>query len=170
MSALMKESPKVIELKRWPARIIMVMLMVASLLAGVLGFSARAPAAPLDWIQVNPDGFGDTNNRASYDMEVYDNHLYVGTYNQTTGTEVWRRNDDNSWSQVNTDGFGDAANTYTDSMAVYQGKLYIGTCNFTDGGEVWSYDGATWSLSTASGFGKVANLVIFGMALYNRKL
>ena len=42
-----------------------------------------------DWTQVNTNGFGDINNGAIDGMTVYNGSLYMGTYNETSGCEVW---------------------------------------------------------------------------------
>ena len=39
---------------------------------------------------MNTAGFGDANNVRCYATAVYGGRLYVGTYNPTTGMEVWR--------------------------------------------------------------------------------
>jgi len=154
-------------LRRRLARIFMAMFMVASLLTYAAGLATQAYAAPLNWVQGNSDGFGDVNNRASYSMQVYKNHLYIGTANDITGTEIWRLNDDNSWSQINTDGFGYASNTTAYCMAVYGNSLYVGVWG---AGQVWAYDGTAWSQANTNGFGNPNNLGVFGMAVHNNRL
>ncbi|MBW1915920.1 MAG: hypothetical protein JRI86_13465 [Deltaproteobacteria bacterium] len=42
-----------------------------------------------DWEKANTGGFGDSNNIYANSMASV-NPLYVGTYNESTGTEVWR--------------------------------------------------------------------------------
>jgi hypothetical protein len=45
-----------------------------------------------NWSQVNIDGFGDSNNWYPYwdnSATVFNNSLYVGTWNSTDGGEVW---------------------------------------------------------------------------------
>jgi hypothetical protein len=82
------------------------------------------------------DGFGDANNRSADCEAVYNSLLYVGTWNNTTGAEVWAY-DGVAWAQVSVDGFGDANNLRTNGMAVYNSRLYVGTRNDTTGTEVW---------------------------------
>ena len=44
-----------------------------------------------NWTQVNTNGFGDPNNEmAGGIIAIYNDCLYVGTGNETTGCEVWR--------------------------------------------------------------------------------
>ena len=45
------------------------------------------------WSQVNPDGFGDSNNIStlwSVGTVAFKNHLYIGTWNDANGGEVWQ--------------------------------------------------------------------------------
>ncbi len=154
-------------MRRRLARIFMAMFMVASLLTYTAGLATKAYAAPLNWVQANSDGFGDVNNRAGYSTQVYKNHLYIGTANDITGTEIWRLNDDNSWSQINTDGFGYASNTTAYCMAVYGNSLYVGVWG---AGQVWAYDGTAWSQANTNGFGNPNNPGVFSMAVYKNRL
>jgi len=87
--------------------------------------------------QVNIDGFGDSNNIATFPSAVFKGSLYVGTLNWVTGGEVWRTSDGTNWTQVNIDGFGDPNNTETYPAASFDGNLYVGTINEVTGGEIW---------------------------------
>jgi hypothetical protein len=93
-----------------------------------------------DWEQVVSGGFNDANNTNANALIVSDDYLYCVTYNEETGSEVWRSStrDSGDWEQVGPDGFGDSNNfvTYWDN-AVVTGSLYIGTINWANGGEVW---------------------------------
>jgi hypothetical protein len=47
----------------------------------------------VNWTQINPDGFGDSNNRGGYwgsSMAVFNGNLYFGTRNWANGGEVWQ--------------------------------------------------------------------------------
>jgi hypothetical protein len=47
----------------------------------------------VNWQQVAPAGFGNSSNVAPYwgsSMIVFDNTLYVGTWNWVDGGEVWQ--------------------------------------------------------------------------------
>jgi outer membrane protein assembly factor BamB len=92
-------------------------------------------AGQLPWTQVNTNGFGDARNRSVLSGAVYNGNLYVGTFNRTAGTEVWKYNG-TTWTQVNANGFGDA-NNWNSCMAVYNGSLYGGTLNQLTGTEIW---------------------------------
>lgn len=46
------------------------------------------------WEQINPDGFGDGNNWATLWNSAtitFQNHLYIGTWNDTSGGELWMK-------------------------------------------------------------------------------
>lgn len=45
------------------------------------------------WTQVNPDGFGNSNNTRPYfnnNLAVFNNMLYIGTFNDANGGQVWQ--------------------------------------------------------------------------------
>ncbi len=125
-----------------------------------------------DWVQINADGFGDGNNFSAFSMAVYSNQLFAGTWNNTTGCEVWRWDGpgSNDWTQVNTSGFGTAQNRGAHSMAVYDGRLYIGTGNSVTGFQVWAYDGSAWSQVASNGLGNAANVFAASMAVHDGQL
>ncbi len=120
------------------------------------------------WTQVNAPGFGDANNIMACSMAVYNNDLYVGARNDSTGARVWRY-DDPGWTQVNLDGFGDANNTRAPGMAVYNDRLYVGTRNDNTGAEVWEYDGSNWTQVNSGGLGDAHNTMA-RLAVYNNRL
>jgi hypothetical protein len=131
-----------------------------------------ARLAPPDWLQVNEDGFGNSQNFSAFSMAVYSNQLYVGTWNNTDGCGIWRWDGpgSNDWTQVNTDGFGTAQNRGAHSMAVYGGRLYVGTGNSAEGFQVWTYDGAAWSRVASNGLGNAANTFAGSMAVHDGRL
>jgi parallel beta-helix repeat protein len=107
----------------------------------------------------------DTNNAGVNSLAVFNNKLYVGTYNGTTGAEIWEY-DGSNWTQVNTDGFGNLGNYAADSMSEYNTKLYAGV-GFSSGVRVWRYDGGTtWTQVNADGFGDTANARADIMTVY----
>jgi hypothetical protein len=126
-----------------------------------------------DWQQVVPDGFGDVNNSQVGAFVMFNNQLYVGTTNNTSGGELWRSSTgaSGSWTQVNTDGFGSVYNRAISALAIYNGYLYAGTRNLHDGGEVWrSSDGTTWTRAASGGQGNVNNGRAYGLFVYKGKL
>lgn len=128
-----------------------------------------------NWIQVNIDGFGDTNNTSAQGITTYNDNLYVGTWNITTGGEIWQY-DGNTWSQINVDGFGKITNRGITSLEVYDGSLYAGTENNsglanTDGTMTWRYDGGTtWTPIYTGAFGDANNNAIYAMENHDGKL
>ena len=47
------------------------------------GLDAQTP-----WEQVSAGGFGDSGNTLPWSMAVFDDHLYVGCFNWTTGAQI----------------------------------------------------------------------------------
>lgn len=86
-----------------------------------------------DWAQANMNGFSANNSREVAAMAEFKGQLYVGTFNKSTGCQVYRCDgpDPGDWTQVNENGFGDSANRKVTSMAVFshggQEYLYAGT-------------------------------------------
>jgi len=146
------------------------LILVAGLLLPELLFPE--PAMADTWGQVASGGMDGTYNQVQSDarsMFVYDAKLYLGTYDWSTGCEVWEY-DGSSWIQVNTDGFGNNNNRTAESMAVYDSKLYVGTNNNSTGCEVWEYNGSSWTQVNSSGFGDGENKEAPSMAVYDAKL
>jgi len=119
--------------------------------------------------QSNTDGFGDNQNFGTLAFATYSSKLFAGTYNQSTGAEVWEYNG-TSWTQSNTDGFGDINNESVKALATYNSKLYAGTSNSVTGAEVWEYNGTSWTQSNTDGFGDDGNTSVNALASYNGKL
>lgn len=86
-----------------------------------------------NWTQVNNPGFGDNNNDPLA-MISWNNHLWVGTENTTTGTEIWRH-DGTNWIQTNSNGFSSSDTKWTNVLCVYNNKLYAGTTTSLDSHE-----------------------------------
>lgn len=129
------------------------------------------------WTQVNVDGFGDASNISSYGAYVNsgDGYLYVGTWNPTTGAEIWRTDGTGgppyTWNQVNTDGFGDSLNQAADCFVSYGGSLYCGTYRTSSGAAVWRYDGGTtWTRVSSFGFGDSNNVDILSIENFRGEL
>jgi hypothetical protein len=133
-------------------------------------FSPGVPGAS----QININGFGDRSNVSAHRMQSFAGYLYVGTWNENTGGEVWRSADGTSWSQVNTDGFGNEYNTNALVGEAMAGYLYVGTTNAIEGAEIWrcqACDGSDWSRVMSGGFGDTSNtslerIVVFSDTLY----
>jgi len=97
-----------------------------------------------DFDDINTAGFGDMDNRYSWSMVKFKDHIYVGTWNLVTpmsffqlvlgyffpgflngvsyGTEVWRYDEGifgNSWTRVVNNGLGDRDNVGLRKMVVW---------------------------------------------------
>jgi hypothetical protein len=59
-------------------------------------------------------------------MQVFNGWLCGGTWNQSTGAEVWCTPDGITWTQKNTSGFGRSSNIIVWSGYVYDNALYFG--------------------------------------------
>lgn len=123
----------------------------------------------VQWEQVVEHGFKPNmtetdlkigvTNTYSWKMEVFQNQLYVGTFNSRyklignagVGCQLWRTNDGKEWEKVilpNGDGFGNSKNYGVRTMTVYNNELYIGTAAnllHNTGCEIWKYDGVDWT-------------------------
>lgn len=104
----------------------------------------RSATGVSDWAQVNRSGFGrqipDATNTGIPAMAEWNNYLYVGTQNATTGGEVWRTATGAAqadWEQVNTDGFGWQANSGVMTLLGFDNHIYAGTSNASTGAEIW---------------------------------
>ncbi len=112
-------------------------------------------SANYTWEQINEDGFGNSVNFSVFSMAVYNGRVYAGTWNNSSGCEVWRLNDlgTNEWIQIVTGGFSNANNRGVHCMAVYNGRLYAGIANNNDYFEVWAYDETNWTQVADAGLG-----------------
>jgi basic membrane lipoprotein Med (substrate-binding protein (PBP1-ABC) superfamily) len=123
------------------------------------------------WIQVNPEGFGNANNYIVTALESFSGDLYAGTWNDETGSELWRLSAGALWEQVDSGGFGYSHNNGIDDMVEYKGLFYASTASYSNGGEVWrSPDGLAWSRVVTAGFDDPANAEIGEMAVFSATL
>jgi hypothetical protein len=111
------------------------------------------------WNMVNNDGFGDANNEIIQAMAVYNSQLYAGTWNDSTGTEIWYF-DGANWTQSNSDGFDNDSNVSTGSLTSFSGALYASTFNGDTGAEVWKSTIGTsdWTRVADAGIGQGATM------------
>lgn len=111
------------------------------------------------------DRFVGVANTYAWSMEVFQNQLYVGTFNglyrlftnMGMGCQLWRTSDGKNWNKVSLpngitgyskDGFGEPENYGIRKMVVYNNELYIGTAAnivLNKGCEIWKYDGIHWT-------------------------
>jgi hypothetical protein len=115
---------------------------------------------------LNNDGFGYSSNQAAYSMCNFKDHLYVGTVNHLTGTQVWRTSDGSSWLQSNEDGFGDPSNSCSYWMTVFNNRLYVGTGDVV--ARVWrTEDGVIWEQVNSDSFDNSDNTVVHSLIVFN---
>lgn len=129
-------------------------------------------AYPLGWIQSNADGFGDPENILVAALASFAGSLYAGTYNSSTGAQLWRQDGRGHWEPVITDGFGDAdANAGINHLLEFQGRLYASTWRWraaSRGAQVWrSEDGTHWTPVVSESFGDPTNGEIFRFTVFN---
>jgi hypothetical protein len=105
-----------------------------------------------DFTQVADDGFGDPNNTGLQPTAVYQDQLFIGTANGTTGAELFRWNGVGEPLLVpnSNDGWGEGAGNDTIvPQGTVDGKLVVTVANRTGPGtgglRVYEQDGATWT-------------------------
>lgn len=104
------------------------------------------------WNQVSPPWAA--TNGVAFDMQPFNNQLYVGTANDNGG-EIWRSSDGSTWEQVVASGFGDANNSIR-TFDVFSNTVLVATANITTGVEIWSSstgNNGSWTQVNANGFG-----------------
>jgi hypothetical protein len=122
---------------------------------------------------VSAPGFGEPvpeNNFTTSQFMVFDHQLYVGTWNEVTGAQLWRTKEgvtvphgQNDWERVDYESFGGKCVT---SMAVLDGYLYAGIFTLKPC-KVWrSLDGLSWEQINVDGFGKRGNSDATTMAVF----
>ena len=125
----------------------------------------------LDWQQVNPNGFGDSQTNGVISLELFQSKVYAGTANGSGGA-VWRWQQDGQWQQVSETAFGyGSANSAIIDLAVFQGKLYAGMGWNGAPGQVWrSANGTDWQPVTTNGFGDGENIAITNFIVFRGEI
>nr|NIR04312.1 hypothetical protein [Candidatus Aminicenantes bacterium] len=77
-----------------------------------------------NWERVNLEEQLELNT--IYLLEVFDDYLYAGTVNRTTGAQLWRSPDGLNWELIVGNGF-DHSNVGFYSMIEFNGYIYAGT-------------------------------------------
>ncbi len=119
----------------------------------------------LSWQDVVTGGFGDPNNGIAR-FEVYNDMLYAGTWNGTTGTQIWRTIDGAHWTIF---GNGlDPMNIANGAISteIFGGFLYWGTGNWETGAQLWRTDGTTLTQMTQGTSPAISSLAAFDDYLY----
>lgn len=84
------------------------------------------------WLPASDAGFGDPANGSVFEMEVFGDHLYAGTFNHSEGYQIWKTDAVGEppfrWSQVITSGaHRGPLNEAATSMCVFGDCLYVGS-------------------------------------------
>ncbi len=95
------------------------------------------------WENLGFDDGGD--NEFIDDVIDYNGRIYLGTFWESGGTEIWSYSDETDWVKEIDGGFDGSGNIHTSSMAVVDNKLFVGTVNYdVAGAQIWTYDSAIW--------------------------
>lgn len=143
----------------------------------ILTIPVKTHAAVLPWeamvnstqTGVRAPGFGDVNNIFVSSMATFNGYLYTATYNDPTGTEVWRTNNGTSWEQANTDNFGGGMVEGFSTLAVFNNQLYAFRSLMAPFG-VAAYrtsNGTTWELAEDDIANDLNSGAAFAAAVYN---
>jgi 2-polyprenyl-3-methyl-5-hydroxy-6-metoxy-1,4-benzoquinol methylase len=84
------------------------------------------------WRPVSDPGFGDPDNLGVFEMAIFDDHLYAGTFNAVSGFQLWRTDGEGPvpyhWERILVGGAGRGArNEVALSLCAFNGALYVGT-------------------------------------------
>ena len=122
-----------------------------------LGFSLHRTRDCYDWEQIGDLGFGHPMSKYAWDLEVYQDKLFLGTFDLglqpflAEGCQLYASSDGYQWEHWMgedapvTAGFDDQLNYGIRNLEVFDGDLYAGTaqCFFCllprTGCEVWRY-------------------------------
>lgn len=85
-----------------------------------------------EWTQACVAGFGDPTNGGIFELEVFDGHLYAGTFNHVLGHQIWKTPATGSepcrWTKVLERGaYRGSLNEMAMSMCAFNGALYVGS-------------------------------------------
>ena len=135
--------------------------------------------------QVGDRGFGDPNNSGLHPTAVYNNELYIGTANHTTGCELFRWNGEGDPLLVPQSAGGWGAGAENDSLfpqGVVNNKLVVTIANrppsANPGLRVYEFDGTAWTQLVGMdpgalmppGFGNPENTFAAPGVIYRDKL
>jgi hypothetical protein len=98
--------------------------------------------------------YGNGGTRCVSKLHYDDGYLYAGTYNSTSGTEVWRspiESGGGTWTRINTPGFGDFRNFVTKDIKTLDGHIVV-SVQGSLGGQLWAYDksDSSWTRQTVN--------------------
>lgn len=115
---------------------------------------------PDTWELEAGGGFGNAENSAIMAMIDFNGVQFVGTMNDTSDPEIFRRTATSPWAKVSID-FNDRGVRAVDAFTVFKTYLYMATNHLEgDGAQVWRCklcDGSDWEQVGVNGFGDVNN-------------
>ena len=119
------------------------------------------------WSEVVANGFNDTHNGIAR-FAVFEDMLYVSTWNGTTGTQIWRTSDGLDWDPFGEYGLDNNVNNGgAIASAEFEGYLYWGVANWATGTQLWRTDGEDLEPIMQNGFGVVANVAITALEVFD---
>jgi len=122
----------------------------------------------VEWETIINDGFDNPNNGIAR-FEVFQDELYVSTWNGTDGTEIWHTADGVEWYQsTDADVFDNPNNAGAIASEIYNGYLYWGVGNWIDGAELWRTTGIDeeWEVIFDGGNGDPINHAVASLTGY----
>ncbi len=93
---------------------------------------ASQDPASRSWVAASLPGFGDPANESIFELEVFGDHLYAGTFSHRSGFQVWKTAAEGSppfaWTKVLTHGaYRGNLNEAATSMCAFGDALYVGS-------------------------------------------
>lgn len=122
------------------------------------------------WNAVNTNGFGNGDNTALTAFGEFNGYLYLGTFNEIDGADIWRSQTGNAgeWTNVFFGGGGNTNNHIVTSFLEFDGYFYVSLENDDEGVTVWrSNNGTDWTQVNSDGFGDADNIWIGGFAEFD---
>lgn len=137
------------------------------------GGKIYSSADGMNWLRNNhlDSSFTDPYNYAISALGSFGGYLYAGTYNYSTGTEIWRSNDDSTWTMVGQfSNYDKVTSFYSTGGEIWASMTAISS--YDPGQLVKSSDGINFIVSENAGFGDLnnsgeyGNFEVFGNNLY----
>jgi hypothetical protein len=125
-----------------------------------------------DWCQIETF----ENDSSVAELAVYDNKLYVGTWDFTDKFNLYESSDCNTFKPVTPvfEGCDELSNLGVMQLKVFNGKLILGTVNYENGFTLLCTDDPSktdgWNVITTNGLGDPSNAYSWSMQEWNDKL
>ncbi len=133
----------------------------------------------LSWSPISTPGLGNVYNTQLFPGPVDNGFFYFGTYNDSTGGQLFRTFDGVDFTAISGDGFGIGTNNnpLKPFPVIVSNDLYVFSDNNATGFQVWKSTAGTgapgsWVKVVSNGFGygyyasKVAGSAVYNNALY----